>query len=235
MTSNELVRVERLEVRRGGFRLEVPAFSVAPGEVVGVVGPNGAGKTTLLETLVGLRPASDGVVRALGVDPWRHPGVREEIGFAADDMAVFSGRVDRVLRQLSGYYRGWDPTLVERLLERFRLDPAQRTERLSRGQGTRFRLLTAMAFRPRLLVLDEPAAGLDVGGRRALLESVLEVVHDPTRAVVVSSHMLADVERVADRLLVLDGGRVVTAGGTDELVGDDRTLEEALVAWGAAG
>jgi ABC-2 type transport system ATP-binding protein len=84
-------------------------------------------------------------------------------------------------------------------------------------------------------VLDEPATGLDVAGRRALLESVLEVVRDPHRSVVVSSHMLADVQRIADRLLVLDRGRVVQEGSTAHLVGEQRTLEEALIDWGAAG
>jgi len=93
----------------------------------------------------------------------------------------------------------------------------------------------AMAFRPRVLLLDEPAAGLDLGGRRSLLASVLEVVRDPDRSVVISSHLLADVERIADRLLVLDHGQVVQEGPTDALVGDDRTLEEALEAWGATG
>jgi ABC-type multidrug transport system ATPase subunit len=83
-------------------------------------------------------------------------------------------------------------------------------------------------------VLDEPAAGLDLSGRRQLLESVLEVVRDPERSVLVSSHALADVQRVADRLLVLNGGRVVQEGETAALVGEDRTLEEAVEAWGAA-
>jgi ABC-2 type transport system ATP-binding protein len=92
-----------------------------------------------------------------------------------------------------------------------------------------------MAFRPRLLVLDEPATGLDVAGRRSLLESVLEAVRDPERSVIVSSHMLADVERIADRLLVLEEGRVVKDGRTDDMVGEHRTLEEAMVDWGAAG
>ena len=90
-----------------------------------------------------------------------------------------------------------------------------------------------MAFRPKLLVLDEPAAGLDLAGRRSLLESVLDVVRDPQRSVVFSSHALHDVERIADRLLVLNRGSVVRDGATDALVGDGRTLEEALEAWGA--
>ena len=236
MEDRELIRVDGLRVQRGTFVLDVPSWQLPAGQVVGLVGPNGAGKTTLLQTLAGLRSARSGEVQVFGLDPWRHPvEVRSSLGFMSDDMPLFDLQVGPLLRQLSGYYPSWDPALVERLLERFTLDPREKVTSLSRGQGTRLRLVTALAFQPRVLLLDEPAAGLDLGGRQALLQSVLEVVRDPDRSVVISSHGLADVERIADRLLVLDRGRVVRDGATDSLVGDDRTLEEALVQWGAAG
>jgi len=235
MDATDLVDVQGLVVRRGTFRLEVPAWKVGPGQVVGIVGPNGAGKTTLLEAVAGLRPVDGGSVHVFGLDPWRHPvEVRSALGFMSDDMAVFELRVDRLLRMVSGYYPSWDGELAGRLVERFAIDTRKKAGELSRGQGTRLRLVMAMAFRPRLLVLDEPAAGLDLSGRRRLLESVLEVVRDPQRSVLVSSHVLHDVERVADRLLVLSSGRVVQEGETAALVGEDRTLEEAIEAWGAA-
>jgi ABC-2 type transport system ATP-binding protein len=134
-----------------------------------------------------------------------------------------------------GYYPDWDPALVAQLVDRFKLDLRSRPGKLSRGQGTRLRLVTAMAFKPRLLVLDEPTSGLDLGGRDALMEAVLGSVLDGEASVLVSSHQLADVARIADQLLVIDEGRVIKQGATDELVGDDRTLEEAVRAWGAAG
>jgi ABC-2 type transport system ATP-binding protein len=236
MTHGDLVEVRELEVRRNSFVLRVPEWRVGRGEVVGVVGPNGAGKTTLLETLAGLRSGNSGTVRVFDSNPWFDPvGVRSRLGFMSDDMPVFDKRIGPLLNMLSGYYSTWDAELVELLLERFKLDPRHKTHRLSKGQGTRLRLVTAMAFRPRLLVLDEPATGLDVAGRRSLLESVLDVVRDPERTVIVSSHMLADVERIADRLLVLNEGQVVKDGPTSRLVGEHRTLEEALLDWGAAG
>jgi ABC-2 type transport system ATP-binding protein len=235
MDATDLVDVEGLLVRRGVFRLELPAWRVSPGQVVGVVGPNGAGKTTLLEAIAGLRPVDGGSVRVFGLDPWARPvEVRSALGFMSDEMAVFELRVDRLLRMVSGYYPSWDGELVGKLVERFAIDTRRRAGELSRGQGTRLRLLLAMAFRPRLLLLDEPAAGLDLSGRRQLLESVLDVVRDPQRSVLVSSHALHDVERVADRLLVLSSGRVVQDGETAALVGEGRTLEEAVEAWGAA-
>jgi len=161
--------------------------------------------------------------------------VRSSLGFMSDDMPLFAMRIGPLLRMLSGYYSTWDQDLVEELLERFKIDPTQKVARLSKGQGTRIRLITAMAFRPRLLLLDEPASGLDLAGRHTLLKSVLDVVRDPARSVIISSHLLQDVERIADRLLVLNKGQVVREGATDDLVGEGRTLEEALMDWGAAG
>jgi len=235
MTTNDLVDIQKLRVRRGDFTLEVEDWGVRPGEVIGLVGPNGAGKTTLLEALAGLRPVDSGSLRVFGLDPWADPvAVRTALGFMSDDMALFEMRVGALLRMLSGYYPTWDGKLVEDLLQRFELDPRRKVGEVSRGQGTRLRLITALAFRPRVLLLDEPAAGLDLSGRRALLQIVLDVVRDGERAVVVSSHGLQDVERIADRLLVLDGGKVIREGPTNDLVGEDRTLEEALEAWGAA-
>src|SRR5512136_886754 len=105
MDATDLVDVQGLVVRRGTFRLEVPAWKVGPGQVVGIVGPNGAGKTTLLEAVAGLRPVDGGSVHVFGLDPWRRPvEVRSALGFMSDDMAVFELRVDRLLRMVSGYY-----------------------------------------------------------------------------------------------------------------------------------
>lgn len=236
MANSNLISVEALAVQRNGFRLEIGSWAVAPGQVIGLVGPNGAGKTTLLEVLAGLLPYTRGKVRVLDRNPWTEPvAVRSSLGFMSDDMPLFAMRIGKLLHMISGYYPTWDHPLAEELLDRFKLDPRAKVGRLSRGQGTRIRLVTAMAFRPRVLLLDEPAAGLDLGGRRSLLESVLEVVRDPERSVVISSHMLADVERIADRLLVLNQGQVVREGATHDLVGEERTLEEALITWGAAG
>ena len=236
MPDPTLIEIDALTVRRGRFLLEIPRWCLEPGQVIGLVGPNGAGKTTLLEALAGLRPVTSGSARVFGKDPWRDPaGVRSSLGFMSDDMAVFDLRIGPLLKLLSGYYESWDEALVDQLLERFKLDVGQKTTKLSKGQGTRLRLVTALAFRPRVLLLDEPATGLDLAGRRSLLESVLEVVRDPQRSVVVSSHQLLDVQRIADRLLVINDGKVVTEGPTDRLVGEDRTLEEAMESWGAAG
>ncbi len=234
MTQPELISVENLRRVRGSFTLEIPRWTVPAGVVVGVVGPNGAGKTTLLRLLPGLDRAHGGAVKVFGLEPWKAPEkVRLELGFMSDDQALFNLRIHKLLWVLSGYYPSWDASLVDSLLERFQLDPGRKVSQLSKGEAVRIRLVVAMAHRPRVLVLDEPAAGLDLAGRRALLQTVLEVVGDERCSVIVSSHQLTDLERITDRLLVIHQGRVMHEGATDELVPDGQTLEEAMVGWRA--
>ena len=231
----ELLNLKQVVKDRGAFQLSVPQWQVGPGEVVGLVGPNGAGKTTLLRLLAGLDRPTSGEIAILGLDPvTEHTKVRSQCAFMWDDQPVFNVPIGRMLHLLSGYYPTWDAGLVDQLLERFDLNPQVSPGQLSRGQGTRLRLLMALAWRPRLLLLDEPASGLDLSGRQALLESVIEVAGAGDRSVIISSHQLADVERICDRLLVVNQGQIVQEGPTDALVDSGRTLEEAMVAWGAA-
>ena len=135
-----LVELTGVVARRGDFELQVPAWRVEPGTVVGVVGPNGAGKTTLLQLLPGLDRAQAGQVRVLGRDPIQDPvEVRSQLGFMTDDLPLFDLRIGALCRTLSGYYPTWDADLVEQLLQRFDLQPGARVRSLSRGQGTRLR------------------------------------------------------------------------------------------------
>ena len=220
-------------VRRGSFTVQVPRWTLRRGEVVGLVGPNGAGKSTLLKLLPALLRPDAGTVRVHGVDPWADPvTARLHTGWMTDDMPLYPGRIDRVLELLSQYWPSWDTGRAAMLMERFGLRGEQQVGELSKGQGTRLRLVTALAHQPSLVLLDEPATGLDLAGRRTLLQTVLEVAGDA--AVVVSSHQLADVERIADGLLVLKGGSVVQQGPTDALVAEGLSLEEQLLRWGAA-
>lgn len=232
MTTQPLIEIRNMKIRRNSFLLSIPEFNVTSGQVVGVVGPNGAGKTTLLEAIAGLRPVDSGTLSVLGHVPVAAPEiVRSRLGFMNDTMPLFALKIGALLKLLSGYYPTWDAALVNDLLQRFDLDPGQKVHQLSKGQGTRIRLVTAMAFRPDILILDEPAAGLDLAGRRSLLQSVMEIVQDTHRSVIISSHGLSDIERIADQLLVVDDGNVVHHGPMSTIVGDTQTLEEAMVAW----
>ena len=203
-----------------------------------LVGPNGAGKSTLLQTLHGVMPRDEGWVRVCGVDPWGDPvACRSRTGFAGDSVELFHVRVRDLMVILPDYYETWDKAWATEVADRLRVEPDWTVGQLSTGQSSRVRLLCALAFRPQLLLLDEPAAGLDLGNRRRLLEIVLGLAGDgpDAVAVVISSHQLRDIERIVDRLLVLHEGKAVREGATHELVHEGQTLEEAMLAWGVAG
>jgi ABC-2 type transport system ATP-binding protein len=228
----DAVTVDDLLVRRGKFVLDIPRWRVPEGAILGLVGANGAGKTTLLELLPGFYAPDSGQVRVLGLDPTEDTiGVRRSLGYMNDDLAVPWMTIRGMFRFLSGYWPTWDPGLVDELVGRFRLDTSRWTTSLSKGERTKLRLIMALAFRPRVVVLDEPATGLDVHGRRALLEIVVDIVRDPGRTVIISSHDLSDLERICDRLTVLEGGKIRSEGPTADIVGDGRTLEEVALSW----
>ena len=234
MTS-PLVQLRNVRRTVGKFELHIPEWTVKPGAVVGLVGPNGAGKTTLLRILAGVDPAHSGEVSVLGMNPTTDFNqVRTRCAYMTDNQPLFNVQISRLMYLLSAYYPTWDADHVEALLKRFNLDPNQRAGDLSKGQGTRLRLILAMAFHPTLLLLDEPGVGLDLSGRRSLLESVVDIAGQGQQSVIISSHHLEDVERISDRLLVLDDGRVIKEGQTDDLIEEGRSLEEFLLEVGAA-
>jgi len=233
--SNALVQLNDVRCTRGDFELHIPEWTVQPGQVVGLVGPNGVGKTTLLHLMAGIEPAQSGTISVLDMDPISEfVRVRSRCAYMSDDQPVFAMRISKLLAFMSGYYPSWDDAHVGELLDRFELDPTANSNALSRGQGTRLRLLLAMAFQPDILLLDEPGSGLDLTGRRELLKSVVDIAGSGKRSVIISSHQLGDVERICDRLLVLNDGQVLREGTAEELIHDGQTLEDAMFAWGAA-
>jgi ABC-2 type transport system ATP-binding protein len=223
------VNVRHLRFSRGRFSLDIPEWRVEPGTIVGLVGRNGAGKTTLLSLLAGQLAPVSGEVRVFGIDPVDDPvAVRRRAALMTDDMPVFAMGVGEHLRALAPFWPTWDAQLAQALLTRFELDPVKRTTELSKGEHTRFRLVAALAWRPELLMLDEPATGLDVPSRRQMLAEVIDVVRDGTRAVIISSHQTGDLERICDRVVLIDDGRIVQDGSPAEVAGEGRTLEEML-------
>lgn len=195
------------------------SLTIPRGSVFGLVGENGAGKTTLLKHLLGLLRAQVGSVRVFGRDPVADPvGVLGKIGCLSEDRDLPDWmRIDELLRYNQAFYPTWDEDYADELRREFSLDSRQRVSTLSRGQRARAGLLVALAHRPDLLVLDEPSSGLDPVVRQEILGAIVRTVADEGRTVLFSSHLLDEVERVADHVAMLHEGRLVACDSLDQI------------------
>jgi ABC-2 type transport system ATP-binding protein len=200
-------------------------LTIPAGCVVGLVGPNGAGKTTLLQLATGLLTPTCGTIRVLGDPPAASPAQLARVGFVAQDTPVYARmRVADHLRMGAWLNPGWDDVLAQRRIGQLGLDPKQRAGSLSGGQRAQLALTLALAKRPELLLLDEPVASLDPLARREFLRSLMEAVAEHGTSVVMSSHLVADLERVCDYLIVLVASRVRVTGEVTALLASHRRL-----------
>jgi ABC-2 type transport system ATP-binding protein len=200
-------------------------LSVPAGHVVGLVGPNGAGKTTLLGLATGMLAPTAGTIEVLGGRPGAGPAQLARVGYLAQDAPVYAGLPVADHLKLGAHLNpGWDAELARARIKRLDLDPGQKAGALSGGQRAQLALTLAVAKRPELLILDEPVASLDPLARREFLQYLMESVGEQSLSVVLSSHLVADLERVCDYLIVLVGSRVQVAGPVEELLATHHLL-----------
>jgi ABC-2 type transport system ATP-binding protein len=194
--------------------LEIP-----PGHVVGLVGPNGAGKTTLLKIACGMLAPSTGRIEVLGEAPAAGPAQLARVGYVAQDTPTYTGlSVADHLTLGAKMNPRWDAKLARARIDQLGLDPKQKAGKLSGGQRAQLALTVAVAKRPELLILDEPVASLDPLARRGFLRHLMESVAENDTSVILSSHLVSDLERVCDYLIVLVDSRVHLAGETEGLL-----------------
>jgi ABC-2 type transport system ATP-binding protein len=202
--------------------IDIPA-----GRVVGLVGPNGAGKSTLLQLICGLLAPTSGTLSVLGDQP---VSGSPRIGFVAQDTPVYAGfTVEEHLRLGAHLNPGWDGEIARRRIDEIGLDPSQKAGKLSGGQRAQLALTVAIAKRPELLLLDEPVAALDPLARREFLQALMEHVAEQGTSVVMSSHLVTDLERVCDYLIVLSRSHVRVTGEVDELLATHHRLTGARI------
>jgi ABC-2 type transport system ATP-binding protein len=211
----------RRVTRRFGDKtaLDDLSLSVPRGGVFGLIGGNGAGKTTLIKHLLGLLKAQTGTVQVFGLDPVQNPvGTLGRIGYLSEDRDLPDWmRVGELMRYTQAFFPSWDQRYAEELREAFDLDAHAKIKHLSRGQRARAGLLAALAHRPELLILDEPSSGLDPVVRRDILGAIIRTIADEGRTVLFSSHLLDEVERVADRVAIIHQGRILLTAAMDEI------------------
>ena len=218
--SEAIIEVKNL-VREFGTKraLDDVTLTVQPGTVMGLVGENGAGKTTLIKHVLGLLKAQTGTVSVFGMDPVSNPeAVLSKIGYLSEegDLPTWM-RVHELMRYSAAFYPTWDDAYAMKLLDEFKLDPGAKLSKMSKGQRSRAGLLVAMAYRPQLLVLDEPSSGLDPIVRKDILGAIIRTIADDGRTVLFSSHLLSEVERVADQISMVKAGKILISDSLDNV------------------
>jgi ABC-2 type transport system ATP-binding protein len=193
------------------------SLQLPEGVVFGLVGENGAGKTTLIKHVLGLLKPQSGHVRVLGMDPAAEPvKVLSQIGFYSEELNLPTWMtVAEHINVQRAFFPNWDPDYAELLRDEFELDDSAKIKTISRGARAKLGLLTALAHRPKLLVLDEPSSGLDPLARRGILEAIIRSIADEGRTVLFSSHLMDEIERVADSVGMLARGKLVLCDKLD--------------------
>ncbi len=218
------------------FRSVGPEFSLGPltlavprGAIYALIGPNGAGKTTTLNLLMGAGSPESGEVELLGLpSASREADIKRRVGFVSPALDYSAWQtVGRAIDFVRSFYPDWVPSRTERLQALFDIQRTQRIAELSFGQRTKLALILALSRECDLLILDEPTVGLDPVSKRALFVELLQFMGDESHSIVISSHQLADVERVADHVAVLNRGKILITSRIDQLLDRYRLLELA--------
>jgi ABC-2 type transport system ATP-binding protein len=220
MTQDTVLTAQGLGKRyRRRWALSECTVAIPAGRVVGLVGPNGAGKTTLMRLAAGLIAPSAGTVEVMGAPPAQNPAQLAKVGFVAQDTPTYANLSIADHLRLGGWLNaGWDRALAVQRIAELGLDPYQRAGKLSGGQRAQLALTMAIAKRPELLLLDEPVASLDPLARRDFMQGIGDIVTEHGVSVILSSHLVADLERVCDYVIVLVASRVRVAGAIDDLL-----------------
>ena len=215
-----LLEIRGLSKSYGSFALQGVDLAVPAGTITGLVGANGAGKSTLIKCVLGLLARDAGEITLFG-EPLQGDGAsqRARIGFVQESPTLFPHlRVAELGRLVAPFYPTWNEATFKRLCKLFELPPKKPFSKLSQGTRMKVALALALSHEADLLLLDEPTSGLDPLVRREVLDLLLEVIQDEGKAVLFSTHITSDLDRVADHVAILQEGRLVLAGAKDELL-----------------
>lgn len=218
--SESAIRIERISKSFGSQQvLKEVSLNIPAGQTFALLGRNGAGKTTTIRIMLGLIPADSGTVELAGLDPVKDPlTLRSQVGYLGEDQTMYGWMTPiELCRFLAPFYPSWDREWVKTFLERFDIPLHTRIGRLSKGQTVKLGLGVALAHKPPVVILDDPSMGLDPVSRKEFNRDLVEHLQTSGTTVLYSSHLLDEVEAVADAVAILDQGRIVRSGETDQL------------------
>lgn len=217
-----ILEINNLRKVYKNFTLNDVSFNLPKGYIMGLIGPNGAGKTTTIKLIMNLIRKNAGEIKVFGMD---HIGdevaVKSRIGFVYDAPPFYTDlKIKQMKKIIAPFYHNWDEGLFQNYLKQFDLDPKQKIKTLSRGMTMKFALAVALSHHAELIIMDEPTSGLDPVFRREFLSVLSGLIQDESRSILFSTHITADLERIADYITFLNRGELVFSTSKDDVMGN---------------
>lgn len=220
MNNQIILKVNHLIKRYNTFELKDVSFELPKGYIMGLIGQNGAGKSTTLKCIMDLIEYESGSIEILGLDSKNNSDkIRNLVGYVGEEQYFYDEMtVDWTNKFVGSFYTKWSQSRVEQLLKKFNIDKNKKIKELSKGMKVKLSITHALAYKPQLLILDEPTSGLDPVVRNELMELFLDIIQDEECAILFSSHITSDIEKIADYVTVINNGKIVACEEKDELL-----------------
>ncbi|MDD2496122.1 MAG: ABC transporter ATP-binding protein [Tissierellia bacterium] len=206
-----ILEIKNLSKSYGNFKLDNVSFNIEKGYIMGFIGPNGAGKTTTIKLIMNLIKRNSGEIKVFGLDNINHEKeIKSRIGFVYDESNYYENlSVKDNAKLIADFYEKWSWTEFDRYINIFGLDKKQKIKELSKGMKTKFSLATALSHEAELLLMDEPTSGLDPVSRQEIINILQEYIEDGNKSVLFSTHIISDIEKMADYVTFINKGKIV--------------------------
>lgn len=225
--SNKIMEIKNLTKEYEDFKLDNISFSLDKGYIMGFIGENGAGKTTTIKLIMNLLKRDEGEIKIFGKDNIDHEReIKERIGFVYDECFYYENHsIKDNEKIISGFYKSWNTKVFDNYLRKFKLNKKQKVKELSKGMKMKFAIALALSHNAEFLILDEPASGLDPVMRRDILDVFQEVIQDENVGILISSHIISDLEKVSDYITYIQKGKIVFSKATSELMEEYKIIK----------
>ncbi|MFR2526645.1 MAG: ABC transporter ATP-binding protein [Clostridium paraputrificum] len=213
------IEFKGVKKRRGNFQLSIDDLLIESGYITGFIGPNGSGKTTTIKLIMNMLKMDSGIIKVFNNDIRDYFAYKSEIGYVGDEAGFLDTvKVKNIKKYMSNFYEKWDEDLYKKYISKFRIDENKLYKDFSKGQKKQFELIIALSHHPKLIIMDEPTANLDPRVRSELLEMLQEHIEREEATVFYSTHIISDLEKTADYIVMIYEGKIILTGIKDELL-----------------
>lgn len=225
-----ILEIKDLYKEYAGFKLDRVTFNLKKGYIMGFIGPNGAGKTTTIKLIMNLIKRTSGEIRVFGLDNLAdEKEIKSKIGFVYDHANFYENfSLDKNAMIIANFYENWDWEVFNNYMEKFKIDKKQKFKELSKGMKMKFALALALSHHADLLIMDEPTSGLDPIFRHEIIKILQEYIEDGNRSILFSTHIISDIEKMADYITFINNGKIVFSEEKSILEDDYRVVKGGL-------